>query len=43
VRGGDVLIRVGAASAFIGDGHVMTGTPYSTRMVSGLRASKQHT
>jgi len=42
VRGGDVLIRVGAASAFIGDWHMMTGTPYAIRMVSGLRAPKQH-
>jgi NADPH:quinone reductase-like Zn-dependent oxidoreductase len=43
VRGGDVLIRVGAASAFIGDWHVMIGTPYSIRMVSGLGAPTQHT
>src|SRR5918994_2138120 len=42
VRGGDVLIRVGAASAFIGDWHMMTGTPYAIRLVSGLRAPKQH-
>jgi NADPH:quinone reductase-like Zn-dependent oxidoreductase len=42
VRGGEVLIRVGAASAFIGDWHMMTGTPYAIRMVSGLRAPKQH-
>ena len=41
-RGGDVLIRVGAASAFIGDWHIMTGTPYAIRLVSGLRAPKQH-
>jgi NADPH:quinone reductase-like Zn-dependent oxidoreductase len=41
-RGGDVLIRVGAASAFIGDWHLMTGTPYAIRLVSGLRAPKQH-
>ena len=40
--GGDVLVRVGAASAFIGDWHMMTGTPYAIRLVSGLRAPKQH-
>ena len=38
---GEVLIRVAAASAFIGDWHVMTGTPYAIRLVSGLRAPKQ--
>jgi NADPH:quinone reductase-like Zn-dependent oxidoreductase len=38
---GEVLIRVGAASAFIGDWHLMTGTPYAIRLVSGLRAPKQ--
>lgn len=38
---GEVLLRVGAASAFIGDWHVMTGTPYAIRLVSGLRAPKQ--
>jgi NADPH:quinone reductase-like Zn-dependent oxidoreductase len=37
---GDVLIRVHAASAFIGDWHVMTGFPYLIRMVSGLREPK---
>ena len=36
----EVLLRVGAASAFIGDWHVMTGTPYAIRLVSGLRASR---
>jgi NADPH:quinone reductase-like Zn-dependent oxidoreductase len=40
-RRGDVLIRVGAASAFIGDWHIMTGTPYAIRLVSGMRAPKQ--
>jgi NADPH:quinone reductase-like Zn-dependent oxidoreductase len=39
---GQVLLRVGAASAFIGDWHMMTGTPYAIRLVSGLRAPKQH-
>ena len=38
---GEVLLRVGAASAFIGDWHVMTGTPYAIRLVSGLRSPKQ--
>jgi NADPH:quinone reductase-like Zn-dependent oxidoreductase len=38
---GEVLIRVIAASAFLGDWHVMTGTPYAIRLVSGLRTPKQ--
>jgi NADPH:quinone reductase-like Zn-dependent oxidoreductase len=38
---GHVLLRVGAASAFIGDWHVMTGTPYAIRLVSGLTHPKQ--
>jgi NADPH:quinone reductase-like Zn-dependent oxidoreductase len=38
---GEVLIRVAAASAFIGDWHVMTGTPYAIRLVSGLGRPKQ--
>jgi len=38
---GEVLIRVVAASAFIGDWHVMTGTPYAIRLVSGLGKPKQ--
>ena len=38
---GEVLIRVMAASAFIGDWHVMTGTPYAIRLVSGLAKPKQ--
>jgi NADPH:quinone reductase-like Zn-dependent oxidoreductase len=38
---GEVLLRVDAASAFIGDWHIMTGTPYAIRLVSGLRAPKQ--
>ena len=37
---GDVLLRVQAASAFIGDWHVMTGLPYVFRMVNGLRGPK---
>ena len=36
----DVLIRVHAASVFIGDWHVMTGLPYLGRLVFGLRAPK---
>ena len=36
----DVLIRVLAASAFIGDWHIMTGLPYVFRVISGLRAPK---
>lgn len=42
VGGGEILIRVRAASAFIGDWHIMTGTPYAIRTVSGLRAPKHH-
>jgi len=38
---GEILIRVIAASAFIGDWHVMTGTPYAIRLVSGLGKPKQ--
>jgi len=40
---GDVLIRVHAASAHIGDWHIMTGLPYLIRVVVpdlGLRAPK---
>jgi NADPH:quinone reductase-like Zn-dependent oxidoreductase len=36
----DVLLRVLAASVFIGDWHVMTGLPYLGRLVLGLRAPK---
>ncbi|MDQ4026905.1 MAG: NAD(P)-dependent alcohol dehydrogenase [Actinomycetota bacterium] len=36
----DVLLRVHAASAFIGDWHIMMGLPYLIRMVSGLRRPK---
>ena len=38
---GQVLLRVGAASAFIGDWHLMTGTPYAIRLVSGFKRPKQ--
>ena len=37
---GDVLLHVQAASAFIGDWHVMTGLPYVFRLVNGLRGPK---
>lgn len=37
---GEVLVRVLAASAFIGDWHIVTGLPYAIRAVSGLRAPK---
>jgi NADPH:quinone reductase-like Zn-dependent oxidoreductase len=36
----DVLVRVLAASAAIGDWHIMTGSPYLGRMAFGLRAPK---
>ncbi len=36
----DMLVRVLAASAHIGDWHIMTGLPYLIRMVSGLRTPK---
>jgi NADPH:quinone reductase-like Zn-dependent oxidoreductase len=39
-RADEVLVRVLAASAFIGDWHVATGLPYAIRLVSGLRAPK---
>jgi len=32
----EVLVRVLAASAFIGDWHVATGVPYAIRAVSGV-------
>jgi NADPH:quinone reductase-like Zn-dependent oxidoreductase len=37
---GEVLIRVEAASAFIGDWHVMTGLPYLGRLAFGVRKPK---
>jgi NADPH:quinone reductase-like Zn-dependent oxidoreductase len=36
----DVLVHVIAASAFIGDWHVMTGLPYLGRLAFGLRRPK---
>jgi NADPH:quinone reductase-like Zn-dependent oxidoreductase len=36
----ELLLRVHAASAFIGDWHIMTGLPYLIRMSSGLRRPK---
>lgn len=38
---GQVLLRVCAASAFIGDWHLLTGTPYALRLVAGLGRPKQ--
>ena len=38
-----VLLRVHAASAFIGDWHVMTGLPYLGRLAFGLRSPKPRT
>ncbi len=40
VGDGDVLLRVHAASVFIGDWHIMAGLPYLIRMISGLRGPK---
>ena len=37
---GEVLLRVHAASVFIGDWHVMAGIPYLGRLAFGLRAPK---
>jgi NADPH:quinone reductase-like Zn-dependent oxidoreductase len=39
-RDDDVLLRVLAASVFIGDWHIMTGLPYVFRLVNGLRAPR---
>jgi NADPH:quinone reductase-like Zn-dependent oxidoreductase len=36
----EVTVSVLAASAFIGDWHIVTGFPYAIRAVSGLRAPK---
>ena len=36
----DVLLRVLAASAHIGDWHIMTGLPYLGRVAFGLRAPR---
>ena len=38
--GGEVLVRVHAASVFIGDWHVVTGLPYAIRPKLGLRRPK---
>lgn len=40
VRSGELLVRVHAASVFIGDWHVITGLPYAIRPVLGLRRPK---
>ena len=37
---GEVLVRVGAASLFVGDWHVMTGLPYVFRLVGGFGKPK---
>ena len=37
---GEVLVRVGAASLFVGDWHVMTGLPYVFRLVNGFGKPK---
>jgi NADPH:quinone reductase-like Zn-dependent oxidoreductase len=37
---GEVLIRVHAASLFVGDWHILTGLPYAIRPISGLRRPK---
>jgi NADPH:quinone reductase-like Zn-dependent oxidoreductase len=37
---GEVLVRVHAASVFIGDWHVITGLPYAIRPKLGLRRPK---
>src|ERR687891_2156718 len=39
-RANEVIVRVLAASAFIGDWHIATGLPYAIRAVSGLRAPR---
>lgn len=36
---GEVLVRVRAASVFIGDWHVITGLPYAIRPKLGMRRS----
>jgi len=40
LRGGEVLVRVHAASANAGDWHVLRGTPLPFRVVAGLRTPK---
>ncbi len=40
VGSGEVLVRVRAASVFIGDWHVVTGLPYAVRPKIGLRRPK---
>jgi len=39
-RSGEVLIRVGAASVFVGDWHIMAGLPYVFRLVNGFARPK---
>lgn len=40
--GGEVLVRVRAASIDLGTRHLMTGLPLAMRLVTGLRAPRQH-
>src|SRR5207247_11017710 len=40
VGDGELLLRVHAASVFIGDWHIMTGLPYVFRTANGLRGPK---
>jgi NADPH:quinone reductase-like Zn-dependent oxidoreductase len=37
---GEVLVRVGAASLFVGDWHIMTGLPFVFRLVNGFNKPK---
>jgi len=39
-RPGEVLIRVGGASVFVGDWHIMAGRPYVFRLVNGFSRPK---
>ena len=41
IGAGEVLVQVRAASLDRGTWHLMTGTPYGVRLVSGLRAPKR--
>lgn len=41
IEAGEVLVQVRAASLDRGTWHLMTGTPYGVRLVSGLRAPKR--
>src|SRR4051812_50110031 len=41
LRDGEVLVRVHAAGLDRGTWHLMTGTPYAVRLVTGLRRPRQ--